>query len=137
MTKKKYSLNDFYTKTNNENATKMPLLFDGEDTGMYLLVTGIEARSVAQHRFESQKDYAAMVDSDFMSSIKNKAEKKKFEIDESERIKVKLASKLVTAWSFGDEFSEDAILGLLNENQGLADSVIAHASTAANYFAKK
>lgn len=131
----KRSVKDFYTKTRNEKSTKMPLLFDGEDTGVYLMVKGIEARSVADARFNSQIEYALMTEkADATTSV---ADQRKFRADKSEEIKIDLAVALITGWSFEEEFNAGSIAELLAENAGLSDSVIAHSSTATNYFAKK
>ena len=133
--KAKYTLEDFHTKTRNEKATKMPLLFDGEDTGIHLMVKGIEARSVAQARLGSQIAYAACAE--HIETLASETEKKKYLSDSLELIKTDLAMALMVGWSFSEKFTTEAADILLQENQGLADSIVAHASTAANYFEKK
>ena len=136
MTKKKaFSLSDFHTKTLQETPSKMPLLMDGEDTGCFLMVTGLEAKSVAQHRLDSQVSYGRL--SDESESIEDKYEKLTFINDGQEAVQNLLASNLIAGWSFDQEFTREEAVKLLDENKGLCASVIAHAATGKEYFAKK
>lgn len=130
-----YSVKDFYTKTKHETSSKMALFVDEKDTGAYLMVIGIEARSIAQDRLKSQKAFSML--SDKIEKIEDGLEKRIFERDESEKIKIELASVLVSGWSFVEEFNSESMRDLLSENVGLSDSIIAHASSSANYFKKK
>ena len=134
-TKAKYSVKDFHTKSNNEKSTKMPLLFDKVDSGMHFMVKGIESRSCATPRLASQISYADMIGES--ESFPEGVDKKEFLLDGEETIKIELAALLITGWSFEEKFTVDAVRELLQENNGLSDFVIAHASTASNYFAKK
>lgn len=128
-------LEDFYTKTLNEKSAKMPLLMDDEDTGCYLMVKGIEAKSVAQHRLESQIAYAEMAEE--AAKIEDSIKQSVFERDRTEEIQLVLAAQLVTGWSFSEKCDDSSKLKLLDENQGLCAAVIAHAATPSEYFAKK
>lgn len=128
-------LSDFYTKNLHETPSTMPLLMGGEETGCYLLVTGIEAKSVAQYRLESQVAYGRM--SEHTETIKDKYERMVYERDSTEEIQNQLAEKLIVDWSFDETCTEDGKMELLRQNSGLCSAVIAHASTAEEYFAKK
>ena len=73
--KKVFTLDDFKTKDLNEKATKMPLLFDGEDTGCFLMVKGIESKNVQRARIEAQVQYAdAAEDADKITDKTDRAE---------------------------------------------------------------
>ena len=134
MTKaKKYTLADFMTKELNETATEMPLLFDGEETGCYLLVKGIESKSVQRERITAQVAYADMAEA--LDKIKDKVERAEYERDNKEAIEIQLAKSLIVGWSFGD-LDHTELLDLLNQNKGIALGVIAHAATPKNYQLK-
>ena len=128
-------LEDFYTKTLNEKASKMPLLMDEKDTGCYLMVTGIQAKSVAMVKLDTQIAYAEM--SEKSEDIKDKLKKSIFERDKTEEIQNVFAAELINGWSFDEKCDDKAKRKLLEENQGLCSSVIAHAATSSEYFAKK
>lgn len=128
-------LSDFHTKTLNEKPSKMNLLLDGEETGEYLLVTGFQAKSVAQARLDSQIAYAEM--SEQAELITDELERKVIERDRTEEIQVALAAKLISGWSFKEKCTEEEKIKLLEENTGLCAAVIAHAATPSEYFAKK
>ena len=130
-----YSIKDFHTKTLHEASTKMTLRVDNEDTGAHILVKGIHAKSVAQDRLDSQISFSIVADK--LEGMSDDVERRIFERDEVESIKVQFASKLITGWSFKECFSSDDAFELLAENPGLSDSVISHASLNANYFTKK
>jgi hypothetical protein len=131
---KTYSIEDFFTKTISEKGTKMPLLLDGEDTGCYLMVKGIESRSVQRARVVAQVRYAEAVES--YEATTDKIEKELTTRQDKESTEIELALSLVVGWSFG-EFSEALLNQLLAENQGLSIAVIAHATTPSNYLQKK
>jgi hypothetical protein len=138
MTNKKaktYKLSDFMTKTNNETATKMPLMFDGNDTGCYLMVKGIEAKEVQRARITAQVGYADAAEKSEL--IKDKVDKIEFERTEKEAVEIALAAELVTGWSFDEMDGKQKLIELLIENQGLAISIIAHATTQTNFSIKK
>lgn len=132
--KKVFTLDDFFTKNLNEKATNMALMYDDEDTGCYLTILGIEAKSVQRARIIAQVDYADMAEAE--EKITDSVDKAEFKRDTKENIEIDLAMKLVTGWSFG-EFSKGKLLELFEQNQGLAIGVIAHATTPENYLAKK
>ena len=132
--KKVFTLADFKTKDLNEKATKMPLLFDGDDTGCYLMVRGIESKQVQRARIEAQVAYADMAES--LEKLTDKVEKAEFERDHKEEIEIMLAANLVTGWSFGEMDGKKELFELLCQNKGLAMSVIAHAATPKNYQLK-
>ena len=134
MTKQKFKLEDFFTKDLAEKAAKMPLMYDGKDTGCFLMVKGIDAKSVQRARIIAQVGYADAAEESEL--IKDKLEKAEFERNIKEDIEIKLALELVDGWSF-DGFDKEKIAELLQQNQGLAFAVIAHATTPSNYLAKK
>jgi hypothetical protein len=131
--KKVFTLADFMTKDLNETATKMPLLFDGVDTGCFLMVRGIESKPVQRARIEAQVAYADMAED--AEKITDKTDRSEFGRDKKEQIEICLAVALVTGWSFGD-FNKDKLQDLLFQNQGLAFTVIAHSTNAGNYLKK-
>lgn len=131
---KTYSIEDFFTKTISEKGTKMALLLDGDDTGCYLMVKGIESRSVQRARVVAQVRYAEAVESSDL--ITDKIEKEISARQSKEVTEIELAMSLVVGWSFG-EFNETLLKQLLSENQGLSIAVIAHATTPSNYLKKK
>lgn len=131
---KNYTLSDFMTKDKNETATKMPLMYDGNDTGCYLMVKGIESKSIQRARITAQVGYADAAEKS--EAIKDKIDKAEFERTEKESIEIELAVKLIDGWSF-NECNEDGKRELLEQNQGLAFAVIAHATTPSNYLEKK
>ncbi len=122
------------TKTNNETATKMPLMFDGNDTGCFLMVKGIEAKEVQRARITAQVGYADAAEKSEL--IKDKVDKIEFERTEKEAVEIALAAELVTGWSFDEMDGKQKLIELLIENQGLAISIIAHATTPANFLLK-
>ena len=130
---KAFTLADFMTKDLNETATKMPLLFDGKDTGCYLMVKGIESKSVQRDRITAQVAYADMAEA--LEKITDKIEKAEFERDTKELIEINLALALISDWSFAD-FELVAAKELLSQNKGIALGVIAHAATPNNYLLK-
>lgn len=129
--KKEFTLADFMTKDLNETATKMPLLFDGKDTGCFLMVKGIESKSVQRARIEAQVAYADMAEE--AEKITDKVERAEYERNAKELINIVLATELVVGTSFDDDTAAKELLG---QNQGLALSVIAHATTPSNYLKK-
>jgi len=131
---KTYQLSDFMTKDKNETATKMSLMYDDKDTGCFLMVKGIEAKSIQRARINAQIGYADAAEKS--ETIKGKVNKAEFNRDQKELVEIELALNLVDDWSFG-EFTPDALTELLNQNQGLAFAVIAHATTPGNYLEKK
>ena len=134
---KTFTLADFMTKDLNETATKMPLLFDGKDTGCYLMVKGIESKSVQRSRIEAQVQYADMAED--AEKITDKIERALFEKEKKEQIEVGLAINLIAGWSFGndeDGFDVAKVQSLLFQNQGVSLAVIAHAATPKNYALK-
>ena len=131
---KAFTLADFMTKDLNETATKMPLLFDGKDTGCHLMVKGIESKSVQRDRIVAQIAYADMAEA--LEKITDKIEKIEFERNERERIEILLASPLVVGWSFGEMDGKQELIELLRQNKGIALGVIAHAATPNNYLLK-
>ena len=135
MSKKVFKFEDFFTKTRNEAASKMPLLMDNADTGCYFMVKGMEARSVARQRLNAQVAYAALAEE--AESIADKANKIEFDRLGTESIQIELAKTLIVGWSFHAECDDDGISKILEENQGLSSHVIAHAMTSEMYFAKK
>jgi len=130
---KAFTLADFMTKDLNETATKMPLLFDGKDTGCHLMVKGIESKSVQRDRITAQVAYADMAEA--LEKITDKIEKAEFERDTKELIEINLALALISDWSFAD-FDLVAAKELLSQNKGIALGVIAHAATPNNYLLK-
>ena len=132
--KKEYTLADFMTKDLNETATKMPLLFDGKDTGCYLMVMGIESKSVQRARIVAQVQYADMAED--AEKIADKVDRALFEKEKKEQIEVGLALELIAGWSFEDQTEEFNYQSLLSQNQGIALGVIAHAATPQNYLLK-
>ncbi len=131
---KTYKLSDFMTKDKNETATKMTLMYNEVDTGCFLMVKGIEAKSIQRARINAQVSYADAAEKS--EAIKDKTDNAEFNRDQKEAIEIELALNLVDDWSFG-EFTQDALSELLNQNQGLAFAVIAHATTPSNYLEKK
>jgi hypothetical protein len=131
---KTYKLSDFMTKDKNETATKMTLMYDEVDTGCFLMVKGIEAKSIQRARINAQVSYADAAEKS--EAIKDNIDKAEFNRDQKELVEIELALNLVADWSFG-EFTQDALTELLNQNQGLAFAVIAHATTPSNYLEKK
>jgi hypothetical protein len=129
------NLSDFHTKTLNEKPSKMTLFLDDEATSEYLLITGLEAKSVAQARLNSQIAYAEMQEQ--AELIKDKFERLQITNDRTEEIQVALAMALVSGWSFNDKCDDAAKRKLLEENTGLCAKVIAHAAEPSEYFAKK
>lgn len=132
---KKFTLEDFHSKTNQENPSKMPLLMDGEDTGCYLLVKGMSARSVAQAKLESQIAYARIEEA--VSQIEDEIEKRVYEKEEQERVQNKFACALVSGWSFSNKCTEKEKANLFDEQEGLSSLVISHAAESKEYMAKK
>ena len=132
--KKTYTLSDFMTKDKNEVSTKMALLYDDEDTGCYLTVKGIHAKSIQRARITAQVGYADAAEKSEL--IKDKIDRAEFERAQKERIEIDLALTLVDGWSF-DDYEPEAISNLFKQNQGLAFAVIAHATTPSNYLEKK
>ena len=132
--KKVFKLSDFYTKTNNNTATKMDLLYDGEQTGCHLMVLGIESKQVQRARIEAQVTYADIAEQ--AEKITDKVEKEEFHREGKEASEIILAQALVVDWSFGD-FDKEKLAELLNENKGLSIAIMAHATTPGNYLAKK
>ena len=137
MTTKKttYKLEDFFTKSIAEKATKMPLMYDGKDTGCYLMVKGIDAKSVQRARIVAQVGYADAAEA--VEQIKDKIEREEYSRKAKEEIEINLATDLVTDWSFNKLDGKKEVIKLLLENQGLAFAVIAHATTPSNYLTKK
>lgn len=133
MTNKKFTLADFQTKSLSETSTKMPIHFENEDTGCYLMVKGIESKSVQRARIVAQVAYADLADE--AEKIKDKVDKELFIREQKENIEIDLACQLITGWSF-DDFSQELLLDLMEQNTGLAFGVIAHATTPSNYLAK-
>ena len=132
--KKAFTLADFMTKDLNETATKMPLLFDGDDTGCYLMVLGIETKSVQRARITAQVAYADMAEAS--EKITDKIDKAEFDRDTKESIEIQLAASLVIGWSFGEMDGKQELIDLLHQNKGLSIAVIAHAATPKNYALK-
>lgn len=131
---KVYKLSDFNTKDNNEKSTEMKLMYDEKDTGCFLMVKGIEAKSIQRARITAQVGYADAAEKSEL--IKGKIDKAEFERAQKERIEIDLALALVDNWSFPD-FEQDGLNNLFKQNQGLAFAVIAHATTPGNYLEKK
>lgn len=129
-----FTFEDFMTKTNNEQSTKMDLLFDKVNTGCYLMVKGIEAKSIQRSRIVARVKYADLADD--LKLIEDKVERANHEKDEKEAIEIGLALDLIDGWSFGEMDGKQKLVELLLENQGLAFGVIAHATTPDNYLAK-
>lgn len=125
----------FLTKTNQEKATKLPLLIDGEDTGQYLMVKGLEARSVAQAKLKSQIEYARIEER--MDEIGDEVEKRVFEIQERQKVQVDLSIELIDSWSFDEKCTHKTKRQLLEENDALPMVVIGHAASAREYTEKK
>ena len=137
MTKAKkvnYVLSDFFTKDISEKATKMKLMYDDKDTGCFLMVKGIDAKSIQRARIIAQVSYAEAAEKSEL--IKDKIDKTEFERAQKERIEINLALTLLDSWSF-DDFSPENTEKLFKQNQGLAFAVIAHATTPGNYLVKK
>lgn len=137
MTKSKkvnYTLSDFMTKDKNETATEMKLMYDGNDTGCYLMVKGIDAKSIQRARITAQVGYADAAEKSEL--IKDKIDRAEFERNEKEQIEIELAVNLIDGWSFGD-YEPENVIKLFAQNQGLAFAVIAHATTPSNYLEKK
>ena len=132
--KKDYTLSDFMTKDKNETATKMALMYDGNDTGCYLMVKGIDAKSIQRARITAQVGYADAAEKS--ETIKDKIERAEFERNEKEQIEIDLAVSLIDGWSF-DDYEPENVVKLFAQNQGLAFGVIAHATTPSNYLEKK
>ena len=131
---KTYKLSDFFTKDKNEESTKMALMYDDEDTGCFLMVKGIEAKSMQRARITTQVNYADAAEKS--ATIADKIERAQFERETKEQIEIVLANELVTDWSFGN-YTPSKLLHLLDQNQGLAFAIIAHATTPSNYLEKK
>ena len=122
------------TKDLNENATKMPLLYDDKDTGCFLMVKGVEAKSIQRARITAQVGYANAAEKSEL--IKDKIDKAEFECKQKERIEIELALCLIADWSLPD-YTPENVNKLFSQNQGLAFAVIAHAATSSNYLEKK
>lgn len=131
----KYELKDFFTKTKNEEPSKMDLLLDGNKTGHYLMVKGGQAKSVQRSIIKAQVAYADL--SEECEKIKDKQDKISFERDGKEKIEIMLALDLITDWSFGEMDGKQELTDLLLENKGLALAVFGFANTASNYLEKK
>ena len=129
-----YVLSDFFTKDISEKATKMKLMYDDKDTGCFLMVKGIDAKSIQRARITAQVGYADAAEKSEV--IKDKIDKAEFERAQKERIEINLALTLLDSWSF-DDFSPENTEKLFKQNQGLAFAVIAHATTPGNYLVKK
>ena len=132
--KKVFKLADFMTKDLNDTATKMPLLFDGKDTGCYLMVRGIESKVVQRDRIIAQVAYADMAEAS--EKITDKVEKVEYERDQKESIEIQLAASLITGWSFGEMDGKKELFELLAQNKGISLGVIAHAASPGNYQLK-
>jgi hypothetical protein len=128
-------LEDFYTKTLNEKSSKMALLRGEEKTGHYFMVTGIQAKSVAQAKLETQILYAEMGEE--AEIMEDKVQRAVFEKEKTEAIQVVFASTLISGWSFDEKCDLKSKVKLLEENTGLCSLVIAHSATASEYFSKK
>ena len=132
---KVYKLSDFMTKDLNETATKMPLMYDDKDTGCFLMVKGIESKSVQRARITAQVGYADLAEE--AEKITDKIEKEEFTREKKESIEIMWALDLVTGWSFDEMDGNKKLCELLHQNQGMAFAVIAHAATPGNYLPKK
>ena len=130
-----YKLEDFFTKSIAEKATKMPLMYDDKDTGCHLMVKGIDAKSVQRARIIAQIGYADAADA--IDKIECKIEQEEYSRSAKEKIEIDLAVELISGWSFGKLDGKLKVIELLLENQGLAFGVIAHATTPSNYLVKK
>ena len=132
--KNKYELSDFFTRTKNENASKMELLLGEEKTGHYLMVKGGEAKSIQRDKIVAQVGYADTEEK--IKTIKDKIERETMKRDLNEQVEINYALALIDDWSFG-KFDLDQLKTLLEENRGLALSVIGFSATNDNYLEKK
>jgi hypothetical protein len=127
-------LSDFHSKTLNDNPSELQLLMDGKPTGEHLLVIGIESRSVARARIDARVAYAGLKEG--AEDFDNYEDKEEWTRRAKELIEIRLAMDLIVGWSFEDEFCEEDCYKLLDENDGLALCVIAHATESSNYLKK-
>ena len=133
--KPQYSLEDFYSKTKQDAGAKMPLKIGDEDTGHYLMVKGLSARSIAQQKTDWQIAYARLIES--AENIKDKIERNVFISNEKKNLNDKLACLIVSGWSFSQECTEEEKLKLFDENEDMSELVIQMAADSDAYLAKK
>lgn len=131
---KEYNITDFFTKSNHEKSKKMELLLDDEKTGHHFMVKGSEAPTVQRDKVVAQVGYAKTAE--LIEGVKDKIEKECKKRELNEEIEIDYAMSLIEGWSFKDCSAKD-IKKLLQENRGLALSVISFSSTNSNYLQKK
>lgn len=130
-----YSLEDFYSKSKQEVGAKMPLMIGSEDTGHYLMVKGLSARSIAQQKIDWQIAYARLIES--AEKIDDKVERNVFIANEKKNLNDKLACLIVSGWSFSAKCTEAEKLKLFDENEDMSELVIQLAADSDAYLAKK
>lgn len=136
-------LTDFYFADKNEAGTMMPILLpSGEDSGEWLQVMGPDCDAAIKAGREYTTEYRRLQDS--LSELDAKCKEKGDWTEYNEQLNygveplnIALAVKIVTGWSFEDEFSKEAVHKLLTQYRGLAEAVAKHHTASRAELAKK
>jgi len=129
---KKMKLSDFYFKQKHESGTKMPILLpSGEDSGEWLQVRGPDCDESIKHGRAYTLAYRQVARDleELEAKCKEIEDFTEYNAVLSDRmigLNIELALGVVTGWSFDEEFSQESLLGLLEQYSGLADAVAKH-----------
>lgn len=136
-------LSDFYFADKNEAGTLMPILLpSGEDSGEWLQVIGPDCDAAIKAGRAYTTAYRRLQDS--LSALDAQCKEKGDWTEYNEQLNygveplnIALAGELVTAWSFDDAFSKEAVVTLLKQYRGLAEAVAKHHAASREELAKK
>lgn len=129
---KRMKLSDFYFKQKHESGTKMPILLpSGEDSGEWLQVLGPDCDESIKHGRAYTLAYRQVAREleELEAKCKEIEDFTEYNAVLSDRmidLNIELALGVVTGWSFDEEFSQEALLGLLEQYSGLADAIAKH-----------
>lgn len=136
-------LKDFFFADKHAAGTRMPILLpSGEDSGEWLQVVGPDcdqairagrAYTAAVRRVDEE---LAPLDKE-CEAINNWSRYNDERSYRIEDLNKQLAAELVTAWSFDNPFSKEALSELLNQYRGLANAVAEHHTNSRKELSEK
>ena len=130
--KKKLTLDHFLTKSLQEKPTKLPLSLNGEETDEYLLVIGTASAVYKRPFLEAQFAYKEVTEQIKLQELSG-LEAESYKSNNLKEINNNLAQVLCVGWSLDAGFDIDL---LLEENEDLSASIVAHANDVSNYQKK-